>query len=252
MDVLGRRLLASIIDYLLLFILFTLFYYYCSIPLFNKFSDKLEIEILYETSCRQYADYKIEFGLEYLNGSGEQIVNDNATTEMYEVFANEQKVKDVYSEIVDYQSKLRNYLTSEVGMAIGVNFVIFFLISPIIFKNGRSPGMKIMGIALANKLNCKITISQVIVRFLVVVVSSAMFMTFTISMLFAPDQSNLILSSLFGFISFLSIIMLTLSKEKNSLADYFAATKMVNLKETLIFENLEAKKKFEEEISTIK
>lgn len=116
-------------------------------------------------------------------------------------------------DFVKIANKVSSYVLGNLFICLFVSALLFYLILPLVFKNGQTLGKKLFTLGLVSKNDHPLKFYQVLVRFL--------------TFFFIEIVLGLITSGITLIISF---AILCFTKEQTALHDYMASTRVVDLK----------------------
>jgi uncharacterized RDD family membrane protein YckC len=175
------------------------------------------------------------FALDPNDLSGIAVLNQGVTTEARDAFYTttyRETLLDFnqYPPFADLVMTINRYFLEVVSLSAVIAVVIYYLLFPLIFKNGQTLGKKTLGLALVNTQGYRIQWWQTVVRFLVIVLT---FYTAPISV--------------FGSV-LISYTLMVFSKRNRSGNDFLALTRVIQTKESLIFDNEDAFLNYQKEL----
>jgi uncharacterized RDD family membrane protein YckC len=186
-----------------------------------------------------YFEYDVD-GLGNPDPSKVGVPLDTATTEELDAFykaAYQTAQLDLanYGPYAELAEQISFYSIQILAISGAVSVLIFYLFFPLIFKNGQTLSKKMFGIGVISKHGYKMKLWQLFARFGV----------------FALEIVLSIYTIMGAFL--ISYTLMIFTKKNQSAHDFIAATRVVNLKQSLIFNNqieaeeYEARLKLEEE-----
>jgi len=131
----------------------------------------------------------------------------------------------------DLATRLSNYFTWELVISTAVSLLIFYLLIPMLFKDGKTLGKKVFGLALVNKAGYKVSKLQIFIRFLAFAVIEVFGSVYT----------------LMGTI-LISYTIMIFGKKNMSLHDFLASTRVIDAKHSVLFKNADEAAKYEAEV----
>jgi uncharacterized RDD family membrane protein YckC len=202
----GKRILAGVIDQILLFIItFALFYY----PMKSLYSDVFDVPAMREENYELMEEY----GLVYEDDSGEyQLTKDgsDASSEAYQNYLADQRY-------IDLKSKENTLVFIEMTSSLFISETVLFLIIPLLLRNGQTLGKKMVGIILVDDNYIKVKFLNVFLRYITILVLGSILSLLT-----------------YGIPLFLTFILMLVSKDNRTIHDYLSATRVIE-KEQLHF-----------------
>lgn len=193
-ELLIKRFIASLLDVTLSFIASLFIFFIAVAPISEKTTGILELQEKLEL---KYEEYGIKIWNE-LEKKYED--NENATKEDVEAFK-----KDV--EVIEINKKIDNISFNETLISLTLSVSIFYILFPLISKNGKTLGKKALGIKVISQKDEPLKKSQVAIREI----------SFAII-----EFSGGILT--YGIIPVISFLMVVFSKNKTSIHDRIAKT----------------------------
>jgi uncharacterized RDD family membrane protein YckC len=127
-----------------------------------------------------------------------------------------------FSELV---TLINRYFLEVVSYSTAIAVLVYYLLIPLLLKDGQTLGKKTLGLAVVNQYGYRVQWWQMLVRFLVLLIT---FYTAPISV--------------FGSI-LISYTLMIFSKRNRSANDFLAFTRVIQMKQSLIFKD---EKAFEE------
>lgn len=128
-------------------------------------------------------------------------------------------------------TQLSNYFVWELAISIALSLLIFFLLIPMLLKDGKTIGKQIFGLSLVNKLGYKVTKLQILFRFL----------SFAIIEVFGSFYTMM------GTI-LISYTMMVFGKKSMSIHDFLASTRVIDGKHSVWFKNADEAAKYQAEV----
>jgi uncharacterized RDD family membrane protein YckC len=153
--------------------------------------------------------------------------------------------QDLYQEdffVALRQAYTRMDATYPLLVASPIVLLAFYLLVPLLFSHGETLGKKICHLAVINKMGFASSRSQIVLRQLPGIILA--FLPFVF--LSTIPAATLVLGA-----CLLSYVVTLFTPEHKSLADYWAGTLVVDSKESLFYENLEAQEKGEREFQAL-
>lgn len=150
---------------------------------------------------------------------------------------------DVYASYRElaFQVNLWQTLLPEVT-AIFIVSILAYFVMPLIFKNGKSIGKLVIGIALVNKLGYDVSIAQIILRFFFP-------MVLVIGLLIIGGTAFAMGVGLYVLVSYGTVIF---TKEHKALHDYLAGTVAIDAKKSVWFKNATQEAEYVAKINAMK
>lgn len=130
----------------------------------------------------------------------------------------------------DLATQLSNYFTWELVISTLISLAIFYLLIPMLMKDGMTLGKKVFGLALVNKLGYKVSRLQILLRFLAFAVIEIFGSVYTIM----------------GTI-LVSYTIMIFGKKNLSIHDYVASTRIIDAKHSVWFKNADEAAKYQAE-----
>jgi len=158
-------------------------------------------------------------------------------------FATRPFFADVYTAYRElaFQVNLWQTLLPEVT-AIFIVSILAYFVMPIIFKNGKTVGKLVMGIALVNKLGYDVSIPQIILRFFFP-------MVLIIGLLIIGGTAFAMGVGLYVLVSYATVIF---TKDHKALHDYLAGTVAIDAKKSVWFKNATQEAEYTAKINAMK
>ena len=189
-----KRLIASLLDVTLVFIA-SLFIFFMAVgPISEKTTGILELQEKLEL---KYEEYGIKIWNE-LEKKYED--NENVTKEDLELFN-----KD--NEVIELTRKIDNISFGETAISMTLSISIFYILLPLISKNGKTIGKKALGIKVISQNREPLKKSQIAIR--------------EISFAIIEFSGGIIT---YGIIPLISLGLVIFSKNKTSIHDRIAKT----------------------------
>ncbi len=151
-------------------------------------------------------------------------------------------VKDLREEahFVDLNRKIGNCQLVMILPAFVISFFGFYLLVPLLYKNGETFGKKVMHIGLASKDGFEVKKRQIVFRQLLLFAWVSLF-SFVVGI-------GLTSLAILGVGVVIYLVATAISKTKRSPIDYAAYTYMIDTAKSVWFKNLEVEKKTEAEL----
>ena len=148
----------------------------------------------------------------------------SATEEELDAFY-EAELQAAHYDLLDYPpfsalvSQINGYAIQIFIISASISLAIFYLMFPLILKNGQTLGKRIFSLGVVSAKGYRIKPWQTIVRFFVFVAEIAV--------------------SLYTFLGaiLISYTLMIFSKKNRSVHDFIAGTSVINLKSSLVFDN---------------
>ena len=128
-------------------------------------------------------------------------------------------------------TQLSDYFTWELVISTAVALLIFYLLIPMLFKDGKTLGKQVFGLALVNKLGYKVSKLQIFVRFLAFAIIEVFGSVYTVM----------------GTI-LISYTIMIFGKKNMSIHDYLASTRVIDAKHSVWFKNADEAAKYQAEV----
>lgn len=208
-----NRIAAFVLDAIIVFLVFVAFDSAAMKPLANKIWN-------YDTLVSRYQDYQIEYGIAYYDEDGNYVSVENVDEKAWDAFQSDEEVRKVAAS-VSYIALIVTSINLFVGEAVA------FLLFPLIFKNGRSVGLKMMRMALVSTNGLRVKFWQLLARFLIGFFAVESVLTLELIYLIGP----------FGIAPLIfSAILMFATKKRMALHDFIAGTQVIDFDKTLIFD----------------
>ena len=135
-----------------------------------------------------------------------------------------------YTPFADLVAQINQYFVEILLIAFVTMAMILYLIFPLIFKEGKTIGKKLLNLSVVDTLGYHAKLWQIIVRFIV------LFATFVLA-----------IYTIFGSI-LISYTFMIFSKQYRSLNDFFAFTRVIDSKQSTIFKTNEDRLMYEKSL----
>lgn len=139
-SMIGRRLIAVLIDILLLTILCFFANGFISQPILNNTTDIVEVREDYIDSSKQYNDIQDEYGIYYYDENGNRHYNEDVSEETKNEFLSDERIISLKDEMLDQQKYILQIFALEVLISVSIGSIIVFIILPLILRKGRTLG----------------------------------------------------------------------------------------------------------------
>ena len=193
-QILIRRIVASLLDVTLTFIASLFIYFIIVAPISEKTTDIL---VLQEKYNEKYEEYGIKIWNELEN---RYIDNKDAKEEDIKAFKEDK-------EVIELENKIATISNIETISSITLSLAIFYIVLPLISKNGKTIGKKALGLKIESLNNEPLKKTQVIIRGL-----SFVIIEFSLGLL------------TYGIIPLISLCLVIFSKKEISIHDRFSKT----------------------------
>lgn len=193
-QILIRRIVASLLDVTLTFIASLFIYFIIVAPISEKTTDIL---VLQEKYNEKYEEYGIKIWNELEN---RYIDNKDAKEEDIKAFKEDE-------EVIELENKISTISNIETISSITLSLAIFYIVLPLISKNGKTIGKKALGLKIESLNNEPLKKTQVIIRGL-----SFVIIEFSLGLL------------TYGIIPLISLCLVIFSKKEISIHDRFSKT----------------------------
>lgn len=193
-QILIRRIVASLLDVTLTFIASLFIYFIIVAPISEKTTDIL---VLQEKYNEKYEEYGIKIWNELEN---RYIDNKDAKEEDIKAFKEDK-------EVIELENKIATISNIETISSITLSLAIFYIVLPLISKNGKTIGKKALGLKIESLNNEPLKKTQVIIRGL-----SFVIIEFSLGLL------------TYGIIPLISLYLVIFSKKEISIHDRFSKT----------------------------
>lgn len=128
-------------------------------------------------------------------------------------------------------TKLSDYFTWELLISTAIALLIFYLLIPMLLKDGKTIGKQVFGLALVNKLGYKVSKLQIFFRFLAFAVVEVIGSFYTIM----------------GTI-LISYTIMIFGKKNLSIHDYLASTRVIDSKHSVWFKDAGEAAKYQSDV----
>ena len=135
-----------------------------------------------------------------------------------------------YAPFADLVAQINQYFIEILLIAFVTMAMILYFIFPLIFKEGKTIGKKLLNLSVVNALGYHVKLWQISVRFIV------LFATFVLA-----------IYTIFGSI-LISYTFMIFSKQYRALHDFFAQTRVVDSKQSTIFKTNDARLTYEKSL----
>lgn len=193
-QILIRRIVASLLDVTLTFIASLFIYFIIVAPISEKTTNIL---VLQEKYNEKYEEYGIKIWNELEN---RYIDNKDAKEEDIKAFKEDK-------EVIELENKIATISNIETISSITLSLAIFYIVLPLISKNGKTIGKKALGLKIESLNNEPLKKTQVIIRGL-----SFVIIEFSLGLL------------TYGIIPLISLYLVIFSKKEISIHDRFSKT----------------------------
>lgn len=193
-QILIRRIVASLLDVTLTFIASLFIYFIIVAPISEKTTNIL---VLQEKYNEKYEEYGIKIWNELEN---RYIDNKDAKEEDIKAFKEDK-------EVIELENKIATISNIETISSITLSLAIFYIVLPLISKNGKTIGKKALGLKIESLNNEPLKKTQVIIRGL-----SFVIIEFSLGLL------------TYGIIPLISLCLVIFSKKEISIHDRFSKT----------------------------
>ncbi|MFA5235248.1 MAG: RDD family protein [Bacilli bacterium] len=136
-----------------------------------------------------------------------------------------------YGPYAELAAQISSYSLQILAISGSVTVLIFYLLLPLIFKNGQTLAKKLFNLGVIGKQGYKLKAWQLLVRFL----------------MFAAEIVLSVYTIMGAFL--ISYTLMIFTKGNRSAHDFVAQTRVVNLKESLIFANAEDAAAYEKKLA---
>ena len=150
----------------------------------------------------------------------------------------------------EYYQAIMNATTALYISPFFICLLIYYLMVPLLFKNGETLCKKMLSIGLINEKEFQVTKLQIFLRQLVFIFEITIFF-FVIPIFSAEFNINYVLSYLATLLAgcFVLFIISIFNKKHKSLHDYVALTYVIDTKKSVWFDNLNQEENIESELA---
>lgn len=209
------RVAAFVLDCIIIFVTLVAFENLVMSKISNKVWD-------YDNLMKQYEQYQIDYGIAYYDEDGNYVSVSDVSDETWDAFKSNTDIQKIAAKI-SYVGMI------DISVDLFVGELLAFLIFPLIFKDGRTLGLKMMHMGLIGTSNgLRVKFWQVLARFLIGFYAVESVLTVGLVYLIGPFGLVIVLAS---------TILMFATKKHLALHDIIAGTQVVDLERTIIYDN---------------
>ena len=179
-SMIGRRLIAWMIDALIFILLGFFCFGFCIHPIYSNNPAYQNDIACYEEYDKQYAAIQDEYGIFYYDANNNRLENDQATEEMKNNFLNDERVIELKEKIIPVQASIFRHMALELFFTLVITGAITELILPLCIRKGRTIGKCIMKLYIVNGKLEYISWYMLILRQTVYIITNVLLGVFTI------------------------------------------------------------------------
>lgn len=138
-------------------------------------------------------------------------------------------VADFYKYIAEYQVKVKRIELFMILPPYAISFGVFFILVPLLYKNGETFAKKILGMGFVSKNEYAVTKKQMVLRQLFI-----FFLTTLLSFFITIGFGSFII---LGFGVLIYYVAAFISKTHSSMADFIGLTYLIDTKNSVWFKN---------------
>lgn len=216
----SKRIIAGVIDWAFVLIFSFGLYFYPANAIFSKVFRTDELK-------QQNYDLMVKYNILYLDENNEYQYTESGKDTSNEVYT-------FYHEDDEYKAlrSTENLVTfSELATSTLVSELVFFLIIPLILKNGQTLGKKIQRLYVTDDAYIKIKFLNIFLRFIVIYILGTIASMFT-----------------YGIPLVLAFILMCVTKDHRTVHDYLSATRVIE-KDMIMFKDPKERIQYDESMA---
>jgi len=149
----GRRILAFVVDFLILFVIGFFCFPFVSRPIVEHTTNIKALESSYYAHEKQYQDLEDQYHIYYYTEEGERKKNNDVTEVEKTQFENDENVIALRKQMYKEMEGSAKIVVLQIFISEGVAAIPVFIILPLCLRKGRTVGKLIFKLALAQREN---------------------------------------------------------------------------------------------------
>lgn len=136
----GRRLIAMMIDFLLLSLIAFFCFGLIVHPLTTKVTNYNDVVENYQQLDKEYCSIQDEYGIYYYDENNKRVENVNVSEEVKQQFLNDERIVALKDDIIISQQDILKFAIGEISIAILLGSLVVFILLPLCLRKGRTLG----------------------------------------------------------------------------------------------------------------
>ncbi len=211
-------------------------------------SSVLGYDAHYQTLVDAYAEYEAKYGIDFDITQEELDALPEETKQLYSQ-ANEELNRD--AEVIRAYAMVQTLPLLLISISILVAMIILEFVLPLIFKNGRTLGKKIFGLAVVRTNGVKMSTPALFIRSILGKCTMETMVPVFIVIMILSGSLGIVGFVVLALIAILQIVVIIVTKTNSAIHDLISDTAVVDYASQRIFDSeealLEYKKKIHEE-----
>lgn len=199
----------------------------------------------YQAMRDAYDKYEKEYNVDFDISQEEY---DALSDEMKEKYKEANKAMNTDEEAIKAYIMVRNLMPMILSLSIVIPSLIFDFVIPMIFKNGRTVGKKIFGIAVVRTNLVKITGPCLFIRSILGKCTIETLVPLFIVVLILNGQLGSVGLIVLALILILEVVMIIITKTNSAIHDLLADTVVVDFASQRIFDSEEALVEYKKQV----